>query len=261
MGGVAGHAGVFSTAHDMSLFAQALLDRYAGRPSKLPLKRKTLIEMPAPTTRPHPLPGRPTLPRQRQGHRRRPETHHRRPHPPRPQLPRGQGRTPPRLRLGHRHRLLQTARPLPHRQLRPHRLHRHQPLARPRIRHLRPAPLQRHPPQGRRSHLQPPRRSRHRRHERPRPLQLNARPTRSPHTHKSKRNKTTGKPPRSIPANTLPHTSTPHPSRLNKTRVPSGPASGTWVLRGYAPASFGHCPTTPKPKPAWTSSNPPTSPP
>jgi CubicO group peptidase (beta-lactamase class C family) len=33
MGGVAGHAGVFSTAHDVSIFAQALLDRLAGRPS------------------------------------------------------------------------------------------------------------------------------------------------------------------------------------------------------------------------------------
>ncbi len=42
MGGVAGHAGVFSTAHDMSFFAQAFLDRLAGRPSKFPLKRLTL---------------------------------------------------------------------------------------------------------------------------------------------------------------------------------------------------------------------------
>ena len=33
MGGVAGHAGVFSTAHDVSIYAQALLDRLAGRPS------------------------------------------------------------------------------------------------------------------------------------------------------------------------------------------------------------------------------------
>ena len=48
MGGVAGHAGVFSTAHDMSLFAQALLDRYAGRPSTFPLKQKTLILMSVP---------------------------------------------------------------------------------------------------------------------------------------------------------------------------------------------------------------------
>jgi CubicO group peptidase (beta-lactamase class C family) len=42
MGGVAGHAGVFSTAHDVSEYAQALLDRLAGRPSKFPLKQATL---------------------------------------------------------------------------------------------------------------------------------------------------------------------------------------------------------------------------
>lgn len=42
MGGVAGHAGVFSTAHDTSIFAQALLDRLAGRPSNFPLKQATL---------------------------------------------------------------------------------------------------------------------------------------------------------------------------------------------------------------------------
>jgi SSS family transporter len=48
MGGVAGHAGVFSTAHDMSLFAQALLDRLAGRPSNFPLKQSTLELMVAP---------------------------------------------------------------------------------------------------------------------------------------------------------------------------------------------------------------------
>ncbi len=42
MGGVAGHAGVFSTAHDVSLFAQALLDRLAGRPSNFPLLQSTL---------------------------------------------------------------------------------------------------------------------------------------------------------------------------------------------------------------------------
>lgn len=45
MGGVAGQAGVFSTAHDLSLYAQALLDRLAGRPSKFPLKRETLEMM------------------------------------------------------------------------------------------------------------------------------------------------------------------------------------------------------------------------
>ena len=41
MGGVAGNAGVFSTAHDVSIYAQALLDRLAGRPSNFPLKQAT----------------------------------------------------------------------------------------------------------------------------------------------------------------------------------------------------------------------------
>ena len=48
MGGVAGHAGVFSTAGDVALFAQALLDRLAGRPSSFPLKRETLELMTRP---------------------------------------------------------------------------------------------------------------------------------------------------------------------------------------------------------------------
>ena len=48
MGGVAGHAGVFSTAHDVSLFAQALLDRLAGRPSDFPLQQSTLQVMTTP---------------------------------------------------------------------------------------------------------------------------------------------------------------------------------------------------------------------
>src|SRR5271165_2140522 len=48
MGGVAGHAGVFSTAHDVSIVAQALLDRLAGRPSKFPLKQATLELMTTP---------------------------------------------------------------------------------------------------------------------------------------------------------------------------------------------------------------------
>ncbi len=48
MGGVAGHAGVFSTAHDTGVFAQALLDRLAGRPSKFPLKQATLEVMTTP---------------------------------------------------------------------------------------------------------------------------------------------------------------------------------------------------------------------
>ena len=48
MGGVAGHAGVFSTAHDVGIFAQALLDRLAGRPSEFPLAQTTLELMTTP---------------------------------------------------------------------------------------------------------------------------------------------------------------------------------------------------------------------
>jgi uncharacterized protein YbbC (DUF1343 family)/CubicO group peptidase (beta-lactamase class C family) len=48
MGGVAGEAGVFSTAEDVARFAQALLDRLAGRPSEFPLKRETLELMTTP---------------------------------------------------------------------------------------------------------------------------------------------------------------------------------------------------------------------
>jgi SSS family transporter len=42
MGGVAGHAGVFSTAHDMSLFCQALLDKLLHNTGPFPLKQSTL---------------------------------------------------------------------------------------------------------------------------------------------------------------------------------------------------------------------------
>jgi len=48
MGGVAGHAGVFSTAADTVLFAQALLDRLAGRASAFPLKQSALKLMTRP---------------------------------------------------------------------------------------------------------------------------------------------------------------------------------------------------------------------
>jgi CubicO group peptidase (beta-lactamase class C family) len=48
MGGVAGNAGVFSTAHDVGIYAQALLDRLAGRPSNFPLKQATLQLMTTP---------------------------------------------------------------------------------------------------------------------------------------------------------------------------------------------------------------------
>ncbi|BBY41564.1 putative beta-lactamase [Mycobacterium mantenii] len=48
MGGVAGNAGVFSTAHDVGIFAQALLDRLAGRTSEFPLGQETLELMTTP---------------------------------------------------------------------------------------------------------------------------------------------------------------------------------------------------------------------
>jgi CubicO group peptidase (beta-lactamase class C family) len=48
MGGVAGHAGVFSTAQDVGVYAQALLDRLAGRPSEFPLTQATLELMTTP---------------------------------------------------------------------------------------------------------------------------------------------------------------------------------------------------------------------
>jgi CubicO group peptidase (beta-lactamase class C family) len=48
MGGVAGHAGLFSTAHDIGIYAQALLDRLAGRPSEFPLAQATLELMTTP---------------------------------------------------------------------------------------------------------------------------------------------------------------------------------------------------------------------
>ena len=48
MGGVAGSAGVFSTAPDIGKYAQALLDRLAGRPSAFPLKQSTVELMTTP---------------------------------------------------------------------------------------------------------------------------------------------------------------------------------------------------------------------
>lgn len=48
MDGVAGHAGYFSTAADVAAYAQALLDRLAGRPSHFPLSQLTLAKMTEP---------------------------------------------------------------------------------------------------------------------------------------------------------------------------------------------------------------------
>ncbi|GBR45660.1 serine hydrolase domain-containing protein [Neokomagataea thailandica] len=48
MGGVAGHAGFFSTAEDVCQYAQSLLDRLKGRASRFPLKQSTLASMVVP---------------------------------------------------------------------------------------------------------------------------------------------------------------------------------------------------------------------
>ncbi|MGB9028955.1 MAG: serine hydrolase [Acidobacteriaceae bacterium] len=48
MGGVAGHAGLFSTADDLAIYAQSLLDRLAGRSSQFPLSRIVLQKMTSP---------------------------------------------------------------------------------------------------------------------------------------------------------------------------------------------------------------------
>ena len=48
MGGVTGSAGVFSTVQDVGRYAQALLDRLAGRPSPFPLAQSTLELMTTP---------------------------------------------------------------------------------------------------------------------------------------------------------------------------------------------------------------------
>ncbi|QHN03875.1 sodium/solute symporter [Granulicella sp. WH15] len=52
MGGVAGHAGVFSTAHDASLFAQALLDRLLHNTGPFPLSQRSLQLMTIPNEPP-----------------------------------------------------------------------------------------------------------------------------------------------------------------------------------------------------------------
>jgi uncharacterized protein YbbC (DUF1343 family)/CubicO group peptidase (beta-lactamase class C family) len=48
MGGVGGHAGLFSTADDVAVYAQSLLDRLAGRTSRFPLSRAVLQKMVVP---------------------------------------------------------------------------------------------------------------------------------------------------------------------------------------------------------------------
>ena len=57
MGGVAGHAGVFSTAHDISLYAQALLDKLTRNTGPFPLKQSTLKLMTTPEQPPTAISG------------------------------------------------------------------------------------------------------------------------------------------------------------------------------------------------------------
>jgi CubicO group peptidase (beta-lactamase class C family) len=117
MGGVAGNAGVFSTAHDVGIFAQALLDRLADRPSEFPLRPETLELMTAPQQPGHSAD-------QVEAANRAAQTaaapHY------------------PAVRLGYRHGLLQAARQgLSRRQLRQHRVHRNHAVDGPGFEYLR----------------------------------------------------------------------------------------------------------------------------
>ncbi|QMV17984.1 sodium/solute symporter [Granulicella sp. 5B5] len=62
MGGVAGHAGVFSTAHDVSLFASALLEKLLHNTGPFPLKQSTLQLMTQPEQPNSSTPGAPSSP-------------------------------------------------------------------------------------------------------------------------------------------------------------------------------------------------------
>ncbi len=121
MGGVAGHAGLFSTAQDVGIFAQALLDRLAGRPSTFPLTQETLQLMTTPQQPGHSaqqLDAANAAVRDAGANTARSAT--------RCALSGDCGAEPAWLRLGHRHPPFHAARPgLPRRELRPHRLHRH----------------------------------------------------------------------------------------------------------------------------------------
>ena len=106
MGGVAGHAGLFSTADDVAIYAQNLLDRLAGRPSSFPLSRIVLAED-----------GGAGAARHRH--------------------------LPARLWMGHRFSLFQQSRHAVSRGfVRPHRFHRHLALDGSHQRHLRCHPRQ-----------------------------------------------------------------------------------------------------------------------
>ena len=156
MGGVAGHAGVFSNAEDASRFCAALLEKLLHNTGPFPLKQSTLREATSPQA-PATAVNTATIFTQ-DGQTTTGVAQ------------RGLGwdlnspfSRPPRHHLPHHHKTAP-------RQLRPHRLHRHLALARPRLRHLRHPARERHPPPRRRAHLHPPGPGSHRRRPRPRHL-------------------------------------------------------------------------------------------
>ena len=61
MGGVSGQAGVFSTAEDVSKFAQALLDKLLYDKGAFPLKQSTLKLMTTPEQPSTASPAQPSL--------------------------------------------------------------------------------------------------------------------------------------------------------------------------------------------------------
>ena len=135
MGGVAGHAGVFSTAHDVGIYAQALLDRLAGRPSDYPLTASDAgvddESAAARTQRGTNRGGERCRPGSRRKHDRSAAGS---------ALSGDQGTEPARLRLGYRHGPVDAAgQALSHRELWPHGLHRHQHVDRPGLGHVRGA--------------------------------------------------------------------------------------------------------------------------
>ena len=160
MGGVAGSAGVFSTVDDIGRYAQALLDRLAGRPSPFPLTQSTSELMTTPQQPGHNA-AQLEAANNATGSRRKDPQHNR--SPARAGLSGDTGTRPPRLRLGHRYRPVQTARhDLSRRQLRPHRLHRNHAVGGPGVGHLRGCPRERDPSARRPTDRQAERRSGHR---------------------------------------------------------------------------------------------------
>ena len=129
---------------DVSSYAQALLDRLAGRPSRFPLKQATLQLMTTPAA------ARTYSSTTRRGQRCRPRSHRKKTKhtksAARSELSGDQGTESAWLWLGHRFALLPAARQdLPHRELRPYGLHRNHALVGPRLRYLRNRAHQRNP--------------------------------------------------------------------------------------------------------------------